>query len=72
MFLLNQPLHTAMNVSGCIAALGLSQQESGVTAASRHCLQSRFPASLAVFLHCWLVYTSGKDIPQNHTFPVHL
>lgn len=69
MLLLNQPLNTVMNTSGCIAALVLSQQESGVTVASRHSLQSLFPASLAVFLHCWLAYTSGKvNLKNSQTF----
>lgn len=69
MFWLNHPLHTVMNVFGCTVALGLSQHVSGVTAASQHYSQSLFPASLAVFLHCWPAYTSGKVTPQNlHTF----
>lgn len=69
MFWPSQPRHTVTNVFGCTVALGLSQHESGVTAASRHCSQSPFPASLVVFLHCWPAYTSGKVNPQNsHTF----
>lgn len=65
----NQPLHAVMTMFGCTVALGLSQHESGVTDASQHCSQSQFPASQAVFLHCWPAYTSGKVNPQNsHIF----
>lgn len=69
MFWQSQPLHTVMNMFGCTVALGLSQHESGVTDASQHCLQSLFPASLAVFSHCWSAYMSGVlliEMELNH------